>query len=198
MDIKENFANNLIKFRKALKLTQIEFAEKINYSDKAVSKWERAESIPDIYTLKMLADFFGISVDTLISEPKDNKVKLGKRNLPKKRFIIGLCTTGLVWLVAIICFSLWKIISPASDNNWIVFIYATVITSIVLLVLTSVWGKTLWNTIIISCLVWSSIVAIFLSFISFSILPINLWTIFLIGIPLQCLVIFWYLYKKVK
>ena len=50
-------------------MTQAELAERLNYSDKAISKWERAESIPDIYILKRLADMFGVTVDWLI---KDN------------------------------------------------------------------------------------------------------------------------------
>ena len=54
MDIKENFAKNLTNFRKQANLTQVELAEKLNYSDKAVSKWERGESIPDLYALKTL------------------------------------------------------------------------------------------------------------------------------------------------
>ena len=69
-DVKDCFAQNLIKYRKAMNLTQAELAEKLNYSDKAVSKWERAESVPDIYTIKSIADFFGSKVDVLISEPK--------------------------------------------------------------------------------------------------------------------------------
>ena len=41
MDIKLNLAENLVKYRKHFNLTQAELAEKLNYSDKAVSKWER-------------------------------------------------------------------------------------------------------------------------------------------------------------
>ena len=103
-DIKDYFAINLIQFRKAMNLTQAELAEKLNYSDKAVSKWERAESLPDIYTIKLIADFFGITVDTLISEPKKERVK-PNYNLGKKRTILCCASTAIVWLVAIVFFS---------------------------------------------------------------------------------------------
>ena len=61
MDIKENFAANLSRYRKAMGITQAELAEKINYSDKAVSKWERGESLPDLVVVKTIADLFGVS-----------------------------------------------------------------------------------------------------------------------------------------
>ena len=88
MDIKENLSQNLIKFRKASGLTQIELAEKLNYSDKAVSKWERGESIPDLSVLKNIADLYGVTIDTLISPPSHKKPKT-LLNLPLKRLIIS-------------------------------------------------------------------------------------------------------------
>ena len=51
-----------------MQLTQIELAEKINYSDKAVSKWERGESIPDVSVLLELSKLFGVSIDFLVTE----------------------------------------------------------------------------------------------------------------------------------
>ena len=60
-DVKITFAQNLISLRKQMKLTQIELAEKLNYSDKAVSKWERGESIPDVTVLMDIAKTFGVT-----------------------------------------------------------------------------------------------------------------------------------------
>ena len=71
-DVKVIFAQNLISLRKQMKLTQIELAEKINYSDKAVSKWERGESIPDVTVLMTIASLFGVTLDFLVSEHADN------------------------------------------------------------------------------------------------------------------------------
>lgn len=198
MDIKDNLAKNLTIYRKTLGLTQAELAEKINYSDKAVSKWERGESVPDLYVLKQLADFYNVKIDTLISEPKKDKPNI-IHNISKMRTIICLCCTGLVWLIAILCFSMIGIILPTITQSWLSFIYAIPITCIILLVLTAVWHKKLTNTIIISLLIWSLTLSIYLSlYFLLPAPPQNLWMIFLIGIPLQALTIFWFLYRKVK
>lgn len=198
MDIKENLSINLVRYRKIVGLTQAELAEKLNYSDKAVSKWERGESVPDLYILKQLADFYGIKIDTLISEPKKDKPQL-HRNISKKRAIICLCSAGLVWLVAILCFALLGIIVPTITRTWLAFIYALPISCIILLVLTAVWHKKLTNTIIISILIWTTLLSIYLSLFYLVAAPtFNLWMIFLIGIPAQALTIFWFLYRKVK
>ena len=198
LDIKDFFAQNLVNFRKALNLTQAELAEKLNYSDKAVSKWERAESLPDIYTLKSIADFFGTKVDALISEPKEEKIKVNY-NIGKKRTIICLASTAIVWLVAIAFFAFIHIIFPSIETTWLSFIYAIPVTAIVLLVFTSVWGKSLGNVIIISLLVWSLILTVYLTLTqTLNNPPARLWEIFLIGIPAEGVIVFWYLYKRVK
>lgn len=198
MDIKENLAKNLIKYRKIANLTQAELAEKLNYSDKAVSKWERGESVPDLYVLKQLADFYEVKIDTLLDEPKQSKIQAFK-NLGKRRIAIGACSAGLVWLVAVCCFSFINILFPTINNTWIFFSYALPITALILFILTSVWGKNITNAVILSVMVWTALLALFLSLSIFiSPPPSNVWELFLIGIPLQVLIIFWLLYKKTK
>ena len=89
IDVKLIISKNIIKYRKKMGLTQLELAEKLNYSDKTLSKWERGESMPDIVTLKQLADIFMISVDVLISTedtiigfvPVKERKKISKRNI---------------------------------------------------------------------------------------------------------------------
>jgi len=66
-ELKIVFASNLIKLRTRAGMTQAELGEKLHYSDKSVSKWERGESVPDAYVLKCIAELFGVSVDYLIS-----------------------------------------------------------------------------------------------------------------------------------
>ena len=75
-ELKNVIADNLINLRKSNKLTQLELAEKLNYSDKAISKWERGESLPDIIILKQLAEMYGVSVDYILTEhTEDEKSK---------------------------------------------------------------------------------------------------------------------------
>ena len=71
MDIRQNLASNIALHRKALKLTQAELAEKLNYSDKAVSKWERGEAVPELTVLKQIADFFNVTIDYLVGRSDD-------------------------------------------------------------------------------------------------------------------------------
>jgi len=197
-DVKANLASNIAKYRKSLNLTQAELAEKLNYSDKSVSKWERAESVPDLVVLKQLADFFGVKIDTLISPPTTEKPK-SIRDIGKKRAIIGLCSTGLVWLVAICFYAFINIVIPSIERTWMSFIVAIPITFIVLFVLTSVWGKSIVNTVLLSLLVWTTILTIYLLLLYLlPSPPKTLWYIFLVGIPLQSLIIFWFFYKRIK
>jgi len=199
MDIKENLALNLTQMRKRAGLTQAELAEKLNYSDKAVSKWERGESVPDLYVLKQLADFYEVTVDSLINEPNLSPVKtvLGKS---KVKAIIATCSTLLVWLVAVCFFSFIDIIFPSLTNKtWLAFIYALPISFIILLIFMAIWKKKITCAVMTSLLVWTAILAIYLTLkIFLPAPPHTLWEIFLIGIPLQVLVIVWFIYRKHK
>ena len=195
MDIKENLAKNLTLYRKAKGLTQVELAEKLNYSDKAVSKWERGESVPDLTVLKQLADFYGVKIDTLITEPK--KALLNSNKNSTKRVAIYLCSTCLVWLVAVLCYAMINMIIPSITHTWLSFFYALPITFIILLVFTAVWKKTWLNTISISLLIWSVLLATFLTLlVALPNPPSNLWMIFLIGVPTQALTLFFLMYRK--
>lgn len=201
MDLKENFAVNLSRYRKEAKLTQAELAEKLNYSDKAVSKWERGESVPDIYALKNIAYFFGTSVDALVEEPKEGTeaLKKNKKHSWRKRCLISLCSVGIVWLVAICGYSFIEIIIPTLKATWLCFIYALPITFIVLTVLSAVWGKRFLNKIFVSCLIWTILAAVQVSVTVFAPLSVdNIWKLYLIGIPLQGLVVFWYFLGREK
>ncbi len=195
MELKENFARNLVIFRKTLGITQSELAEQLNYSDKAVSKWERAESIPDVYVLKQIADFFGVKVDVLISDPKPEKRKL--INISKRRAFISLASCAIVWLVAIVCYTSLGIIFPSVQRSWLSFIYAIPITFIVLLCLKSPWKKSIIKAVLTSLLMWSVILTVYLTLLyTLNSVPAKLWMVWLIGLPLQSLLIFIFFYKK--
>ena len=197
MDIKENLAKNLMLYRKAKGLTQAELADKLNYSDKAVSKWERGESVPDLAVLKQLADFYGVKIDTLIAEPK--KAVLNSNKNSKKRVAIYLCSTGLVWLIAVLSYAMINLIFPSITHTWLSFFYAIPITFIILLIFTAVWKKPWVNTLAISLVIWSTLLAIFLTLlVSLINPPRTLWMLFLIGVPAQLLTIFFLMYRKTR
>ena len=63
---KQTLGQKIAELRKAKNMTQLELANKLNITDKAVSKWERDISCPDINTFPKLAEVFEISVDELL------------------------------------------------------------------------------------------------------------------------------------
>lgn len=186
-DLKKTIADNIAFYRKELGLTQVELAEKLNYSDKAVSKWERAESYPDIATLVQLAKLFGITVDRLISN---------KKKLKKNRPLIALLASGLVWLIATAVYVILNMIFPGFSYSWFAFIYAVPVCSIVLLVLFAIWDKKFLLLITESVIMWSIATCIFLTLTSLG--RNGAFYIFFLPIPLQILAILWYCKLKTK
>ena len=183
-DMKQTIADNITELRKKLHLTQAELAEKMGYTDKAISKWERAESIPDIVTLKEFADLCGVTLDYLVEkEHKENRTALSKQ-ARSNRMVISLLAAAAVWLIATVLFVYLKIFGV--PHVWLVFAGAVPVTMIVLLVFNSIWGNLQLNYVIISVLVWSA-----LAFTYFTLIQYNLFLIFLIGIPIQVMIILW-------
>ena len=126
-------AANITLYRKACGLTQLELAEKLNYSDKAVSKWERGESLPDLYVLHQIANMFGITLNDLV-----NVVETPKPNVNKNdRKVVMLLSMGLTWLVAIVVFAALKIFE--TPMIWMPFIYAIPVTAIVSIVFCNIY-----------------------------------------------------------
>ncbi len=183
-DLKPIIANNITELRKQMNLTQAELAEKMGYTDKAISKWERGESIPDVLTLKALADTFGVTLNYLTeAEHPKSKTEIPRRT-KNNRLIISLLAAAAVWFIATVLFVYLKVYGASSV--WLVFVGAVPVSMAVLLVFNSIWGKKVLNFVIISVLVWSS-----LAFAYLMMLPYNLFLIFVIGIPIQVLIILW-------
>ena len=190
-NVKETVAFNLAKLRAESNMTQSEVAEKLNYTDKSVSKWERGEAIPPIDVLKDLADLYGVSLDYLVGDTESgsyDKRYTSKANNANK-VIIMLLAVSLVWIVATVLFAYGIIFDMGS--LWILFVCAVPITVIVLLVFNLIWGKRKFTFILISVLIWTVISTIYLVFLHY-----NLWAIFIIGVPLQLATILWSQLKK--
>ncbi len=195
VDLKSVVAKNIIDLRKASNWTQTELADKLNYSDKAVSKWERAESLPDITVLKKIADLFLVSVDYLLeAEHKPAKglshaaSKLTKRN----HIIITSLSTMLVFLIATVVFVVLGLLS-VDFPIWLAYVYALPAAAIVLIVFNSIWGRRVFNFVFITLLVWSILLCIYMSFPKD-----DIWLIFLIGIPAQIIILLWGKLKKIR
>ena len=206
-ELKQYLGIHIMTYRKSLGLTQAGLAEKLNYSDKAVSKWERGESIPDVLTLLQLAELFGVKVDDLLSDPNRLPEKTGavvgkmekavektlKRKADKKS-ILGLSSL-LVWFLALLSFVV--VSSLEIEKSWMAFVYAIPADAIVRLSLLSAWRDYRWNKTLISVMVWGCLLSLYLSLLLF--LHVNMPKLFLLGIPGQIAVILWFrMFRKPK
>lgn len=191
--LKEIIADNLKKYRKNAKLTQAELAEKLNYSDKAVSKWERGETIPDVYILKQLAEIYELHVDDfLVSEVKVKRQPFSlKTALKNKHTIISMLAGGIVWLIATVVFVTFSLLHVFQEKSWLVFIYAIPVFSIVCLIFSMIWGRKWISGIFVSSFIWTAFLALYLS-----IELENIWLVFMIAVPLQILAILWFFLLK--
>lgn len=190
--VKRRIGSNISFYRKKAGLTQAGLAERLNYSDKAVSKWERGESVPDVLTLMQLAEQFDITVNDLLAdlsalpEGPDTLADTLKRKA-NKNIILGLTTT-LVWFVALLFFVVLS--SFSVPFSWIPFVYAIPVNAIVLLSLRSAWHEFSWNKALISAIVWGSLASIYVSLLAF--VHADVRKIFLLGIPGQAAIFLWF------
>ena len=190
-ELKAVIATNIVDLRRANNLTQAELAEKLNYSDKAVSKWERGESIPDVSVLKSIADLFSVKVDyLLVSEHNDENdvVKKQSRRTARNHCMITGISIVLVWLIATVVFSNIGLFFKDIAGMWLAFVYAIPASCIVWLVFNTIWFNKRTNFVIISLLLWSTFAAIFLTCVNFKIYP---WLLFVICIPAQVIIGLW-------
>lgn len=195
--LKNQLGANIVMYRKQNGLTQVGLAEKLNYSDKAVSKWERGESVPDVLTLVQLAELFGITVNDLLTDPDALPEDVGKvelameravekatKNRANKRSIMGLASL-CVWFVALLLFVV--VSSLDVPKSWMAFAYAVPADAIVRLSLLSAWRDFRWNKWLVSAIVWGGILSLYLTLLIF--FNANIWKIFLLGIPGQLAVL---------
>ncbi len=182
----EIISRNIVEYRKLNKLTQSELADKLSFSDKSISKWERGEAIPDVTVLISMCEIFGITLNEIVSE-KETVVLKPKRTESARKLLITLISAGLVWLVVTLAFVSLLVFAPEFKYGWLGFVYAIPITAIVCLVFSCVWRKKWYQLACISVLIWSVLVSICLT------LGSAFWDFIYIGIPLQVLAILWYL-----
>jgi transcriptional regulator with XRE-family HTH domain len=198
--LKLQIGSNIAAHRKRLGLTQAGLAEKLNYSDKAVSKWERGESIPDVLTLMQLAEQFEIRVGDLLDDPnalpeettpfQQAMGQVSEKALKRKankNIILGLSSI-LVWFVALL---IYVVVSSFDlPYSWLAFFYAIPANCIVLLSLRSAWRDFRWNRALISGFMWGSLASIHMTLLT--LVDFNMWKIYLLGILGQLAILLWF------
>lgn len=193
-DINKVIGKNLLKLRKDKKLTQMELAEKFNYSDKSISKWETGESLPNVEVLCELAEFYGVTLDDLTNEsetPLKVETKTTKKERTPRMFstklMITLLSIAAVWLCATILFVTLKIF--VDINYYMVFLWAGVLSLIVLIIFNSIWGRMRYLFPTLTVLLWLLLASLHLQI--FIPTNYNIWPVYFLGIPLQILIILW-------
>ena len=189
-EFKKVVAGNITRLRTSMNLTQAQLGEMLNYSDKSISKWERGESVPDVFVLKKIADLAGVTVDYIINPHADDEQIKPNQNEGRRysRRFITLTVLAGIWALAVLLFVILWI---AGIVNWLIFVYAIPVSLITLLVLNSVWGDRSWNLYIISGLVWGIICSVYLTALKY-----NWWQLFLLGVPAQIIIIFAFSIKR--
>lgn len=198
--LKHQIGANIAAYRKREGWTQADLAEKLNYSDKAVSKWERGESMPDVLILTNLAELYGISVNDLLVDPNELPETTGavqhamgqvvektlKRKANKKTIL--QLSSLLVWFVALFIFVVLDTIGI--PHSWLAFIFAIPADGIVMLSLRSAWQDFRWNRALVSVIMWGVLLSVFMTLLILG--GINVWRIFLLGIPGQAATLLWF------
>ena len=212
-DLKQIFAANLQSLRQAHGLTQTDLGIQLNYSDKAVSKWERGESIPDASVLKQISSLFGISLDSLLTDHTNETEPYWEKNLEeraekeakkhrhedrkkdltpeekalehKKHRRIAFVAIAGVWVAVILAMIIvWGIEDAFTKPVWMIPVYGVAGTCLLVVIFNSIWGS--YKPI----LLWISISLFVLSVLTavyLQLLPRNFWMLFLLMIPLEVL-----------
>ena len=204
-ELKSRVGANIARLRRERGLTQAELAERINYSDKAVSKWERAESLPDVLTLISLAEQLGTDLNTLTglspaptaaAEPAPEPVaevpaepeKPIKKHRTADRGVIQKLSSILVWVVALF---LYMVLDAFGVKNlWLLFVVAVPANAIVLLSLRSAWKLYGLNRILISVIMWGFLLVIYLLLLVTA--KVNVWRILPMGLLGQAAILLWF------
>lgn len=187
-DIKTVVAENLTSLRKDRGLTQAQLAEKFNYSDKAICRWERSDTLPDINTLYALAEFYGVTMNDLVDRSFEPPlIDKKEKNVFKYRLLISVMFVAVVWLFATVFFTACRALMDY--DYWLIFIWAIPMSC---LVLARFWRRAMpiiLKIIVHSLSGWTLITAIFLHLLLVN--GVNAWMLFLVGIPLEFIIIFW-------
>lgn len=189
---KMHFTENLIRLRKQHGFTQQALAEKLNYSDKAVSKWERGEALPDIQTIGDIANLFHLTIDELIYNDPENIEKISKQREQNPYLMkLALLIVSSVWLVALLVFVTLTLLLTDRTGLWLIFIASLPASMIVFLVFAVISKRKLLILFFVGCLTLSVSLLAFLIIVH----PYD-WLLFLLPIPILFVVGFALPYRR--
>ncbi|MBQ1256485.1 MAG: helix-turn-helix transcriptional regulator [Clostridia bacterium] len=156
---KETLAANLARLRREKGLTQAELGEKLNYSDKSVSKWERGEGVPDLQVMVALSELYGVSIDEMTGRRMSAETTGVTRANAADRTFLMIVTQSIIWLLAIILFSVFLLFAGDMPKKWLVFIYAIPVSCLCTGMYFTAWKLYAWAYGAFSCVMWLACVA---------------------------------------
>ncbi len=177
-DIKTIIAENLVSLRKEHKLTQNELAEKLNYSDNTISRWEKSEITPSIETLVQIAEIYNVPLETLLKENVVKHITEDQKTLKLKKLSTILLAVSVVWLAAVIAY--FYLETFFNKNAWTLFVWPVPLSCLTLLAFNKYVNSKAYSYTFNTILIWSLLACLYLQFIQY-----NLFLIFFIGIPIQ-------------
>ena len=183
MSARENIAKNIVLLRKAYNWKQSDLAEKLHYTDKTISKWERNESTPDVESLAEIARIFNVSIDFLFQENNDAPELEDQRT----KFIHAISSLVILattfYLLATVIFVYNFIIdSPNKVLFWTTFVWATFLSMVAAYVIVRRNKYKRAYPYLASVCIW---LALTTGYCQALVAGENVWMIFLIGVPLQ-------------
>ena len=177
-NIKEIIAQNLVDLRKKNNLTQNDLAKKLNYSDNTISRWEHAEITPSIETLQLISEIYSITIEDLLRENTTKELEKDNKDIFYNKLAATLILSSTIWFIAVLVFIYSNTFMKV--NYWMAFIWAIPLTCLCLLNFNRFWKNKVYGFIILTVMIWTKLLAIYLELIKY-----NLFLIFIVGIPLQ-------------
>ncbi|MCH5148980.1 MAG: helix-turn-helix transcriptional regulator [Clostridiales bacterium] len=193
-ELKSNIAKNLIALRTKAKLTQLQLAEMLNYSDKAVSKWERGEAVPDLRVLLRLSEIFGVSLDDIVKADSLEPRIQPKRRINGMRAFIVAMSTVLVWFVAMGVFMILYFITKTENYAWLTFVVALLPMAIVWMVFSAKWGNRAIQALSASAILWSVALVCHIFVITFTDFG-KIYILYIVAAVFELLIILWFSYR---
>ncbi len=191
MEEKDIVALNLISYRKKAGLSQLELAKKLQYSNKNISKWENGETTPNIFTLKKIAQLYGITVDDLLCEPSHeaDERQAAKLKLTQKRkkifdYAMLLLANAILFAVASVVIYVLGVAQVQSFNKWLMYLYITPLCMLSAFIFIRVMYKQI-DIISLSLMGWLICTSVYVSFINVESIEL----IFVVGAAYQFIII---------
>lgn len=183
-NIREIVSENLSTLRRQSNMTQMELAEKVGFSNKTVSHWERGEVMPDLETVERLAEIYGVTVNDIVTRHEADDKMLGTEVVVQRRKKVTIMSLVLVslWYIALIFFVLANM--AYGTYEWQIFVFAVPCSALCIMVFCAVWGKKKHVVVTLSVFVWTLIAFLYINTYAY-----NLWMLFLLGAPLQVIIL---------